>query len=103
MAVLLELSMWPVDKGESLSAYVARSLEVIDASGLDYRLGPMGTCIEGEYDQVMAVVKQCFERMAADCNRVTASIKLDYRKDRTGRLSAKVESVEKKVGKKLRT
>ena len=103
MACVVELSMWPVDKGESLSTYVARSLEVIDASGLDYRMGPMGTCIEGEYDEVMGVVKQCFERMAADCNRVTASIKLDYRKDRTGRLAEKIDSVEKKVGKKLRT
>ena len=103
MAVVLELSMWPMDKGESLSPYVARSLEAIEASGLDYRLGPMGTCIEGEYDEVMAVVKECFERMAADCGRVTASIKLDYRAGRTGRLASKVESVEQKVGKKLRT
>ncbi len=102
MAVVLELSMWPVDKGESLSPYVARSLEVIDQSGLDYRIGPMGTCIEGEFDEVMGVVKHCFERMAADCNRVTASIKLDYRKGRTGRLTAKIDSVEQKVGRTLR-
>ena len=40
-----------------------RSLEIIDDSGLPYRLGPMGTCLEGEYDEVMAVVHRCFERM----------------------------------------
>jgi len=103
MAVLLELSMWPMDKGDSVSAYVARCLEVIDASGLDYRLGPMGTCIEGDYDEVMDVVKQCFEHLAVDCERVTAGIKLDYRKDRAGRLRTKIDSVEQRVGRKLKT
>ena len=103
MAVIVELSMWPMDKGESVSEYVGRSLEVIDASGLEYRLGPMGTCVEGEFDEVMGVVKACFEAMASDCDRVTASIKLDYRKGRTGRLTDKVARVEEHVGRKLRT
>ena len=47
-----------MDKGESVSEYVGRCLEVIDASGLEYRLGPMGTCIEGEFDDVMAVINK---------------------------------------------
>src|SRR5206468_12643318 len=70
LMVLAELSMWPMDKGESVGQYVARLLDIIDRSGLPYRLGPLGTCIEGEYDQVMAVIKQCHEALAADCNRV---------------------------------
>ena len=71
--VLLEFSMFPIDQGESVSPYVARSLDIIDRSGLDYRLHSMGTVIEGEIDQVLAVVKQCFEAMAADCDRVSCT------------------------------
>ena len=100
--VLLEFSMFPLDKGESLSPYVARSLEIIDASGLDYRCHAMGTVVEGDFDQVMDVVRQCFERMAQDCDRVECSVKLDYRKGRTGRLNSKVASVEQKLGRDVK-
>jgi uncharacterized protein (TIGR00106 family) len=101
--VLLEFSMSPFDKGESLGAYVARSLDIIDRSGLPYRLTPMGTIIEGEWDEVMAVVTACFERMKADCNRISTSIRIDYRAGPGGRLEAKVDSIEKTLGRKLRT
>jgi len=49
MSVLLETSLTPLDKGESVGRYVSRSLEIIDKSGIDYRVGPMGTCLEGEW------------------------------------------------------
>ncbi|MEE8259552.1 MAG: thiamine-binding protein, partial [Nitrospinaceae bacterium] len=45
--ILLEFSMSPMDKGESVSPYVSRSLDIISNSGVPYRLGPMGTCLEG--------------------------------------------------------
>ena len=48
MSVLLEFSMSPFDRGESLSKYVSRSLDIIDRSGIPYVLGPMGTVLEGE-------------------------------------------------------
>jgi uncharacterized protein (TIGR00106 family) len=100
--VLLEFSMFPLDKGESLSRFVARSLDIIDRSGLDYRCHSMGTILEGEFDQVIDVVRQCFQAMADDCDRIECSIKLDYRKGRRGRLEAKVNSVEGKLGRPLR-
>jgi uncharacterized protein (TIGR00106 family) len=100
--VLLEFSMFPLDKGESLSQYVARSLDIIDRSGLDYRLHAMGTEIEGQFDEVLSVVRDCFQAMAADCNRIECSIKFDYRKGHRGRLQAKLESVEQKLGRTLR-
>ena len=68
--VILEFSLFPLDKGESVSPYVARSLDIIDKSGLDYRCNAMGTLLEGEFDQVMGVVKRCFDAMAADCHRI---------------------------------
>ena len=57
--VLLEFSMSPMDKGESVSDYVSRSLEIVSGSGVDYRLNPMGTVLEGEWEEVMSVVKKC--------------------------------------------
>jgi uncharacterized protein (TIGR00106 family) len=95
--VLLEFSMSPLGKGESVSTYVARSLDIIDKSGVAYRLNPMGTVLEGEWDEVFGVVQQCYERMKKDCNRISCTIKVDYRKGRSGRLESKVTSVEKKL------
>ena len=76
---------------------------IIDRSGLSYRLGPMGTCIEGEWDEVMAVVRKCWNRMSKESVRITFSIKGDWRRGRKGRLDAKVAAVEKKLQRKLRT
>ncbi len=100
--VLLEFSIFPIDKGESLSPFVARSLDIIDRSGVDYRCHAMGTTLEGEFEEVMEVVKECFLAMAEDCNRIECSIQLDYRKGRRGRLEGKVASVEQKLGRAVR-
>lgn len=101
MSVLVEFSMSPMDKGSSLSEYVARSLEIIAQSGISYRLGPMGTCLEGDWDAVMGVIKQCYDRMSRDCDRITCTIKIDARKGRDGRLTAKIEKVESLLGREL--
>ena len=101
--VLLEFSMSPLGKGESVSKYVSRSLDIIDKSGVDYRLNPMGTVLEGEWDEVLGVVKQCYERMKKDCPRISCVMKVDYRKGHKGRLAGKVASVEKKLKRKLKT
>lgn len=100
---LLEFSMTPLGKGESVSKYVARSLDIIDKSGLKYRLNPMGTVIEGEWDEVFGVVKRCYERMKKDCHRISVTIKVDYRKGKESRLQKKIDSVEKKLHRKLKT
>ena len=101
--VLLEFSMSPLDKGESLSKYVARSLDIIDKSGVPYQLTPMGTILEGEWEDVFAVVQACFERMRQDCARVSINIRCDYRQGRSGRLEQKIRSVERQLGRKVRT
>lgn len=101
--VLLEFSMSPLDKGESLSKYVARSLDIIDKSGVPYQLTPMGTILEGEWEDVFAVVQACFERMRQDCARVSINIRCDYRQGRSGRLEQKILSVERQLGRKVRT
>jgi uncharacterized protein (TIGR00106 family) len=99
--LLLEFSMSPLDRGESLSAYVARSLDIVDKSGVPYRINPMGTVLEGEWDEVFGVVRKCFDEMRGDCNRISIAIKVDYRKGRSGRLDSKIASVEKRLKREL--
>ncbi|MDR3437834.1 MTH1187 family thiamine-binding protein [Telmatospirillum sp.] len=101
--VVLEFAMWPMNQGESVSPYVARSLDIVDKSGLTYQLTPMGTILEGEWSEVMAVVTACFEAMKADCNRVETNIKIDYRSGSNSRLASKIAAVEGKLGRKLST
>lgn len=101
--VLLEFSMAPSGKGESLSPYVARILDIIDKSGLPYQLTPMGTIIEGEWAETMGVVGACFEAMRTDCDRIGVHIKVDYRAGPAGRIKSKVAAVEAKLGRKLAT
>lgn len=101
--VLLEFSMYPVGQGESLSPYVARSLDIIDKSGLTYQLTPMGTILEGEWAACMAVVTACFEAMRADCPRVEVALKVDYRQGTASRLKSKIAAVEGHLGRKLAT
>jgi len=101
--VLLEMSMSPTGAGESLSSYVARILDVIDRSGVTYRLTPMGTILEGEWDEVMAVVRDCFNELSRDCKRIGVHIKIDYREGRNSRLESKIKSLENKLGRKLKT
>jgi uncharacterized protein (TIGR00106 family) len=100
--VLLEFSMSPVGKGVSLAPYVARCLEVVAASGLAYELHAMGTILEGEWDQVFAVVGRCFEALRSDCERVSCTIKVDYRAGAGGRLRSKVDRVQALVSRPLR-
>ena len=101
--LLAEFSIWPMDKGESVGKYVARALDIVDKSGLPYKLGPLGTCIEGEWPQVMAVIQRCYEELAKDSSRIACTLKMDWRKGRTGALDSKVQTVEQELGRKLNT
>jgi uncharacterized protein (TIGR00106 family) len=96
MSVIIDFSIFPVGKGESVSDYVSRAVKIIKESRLTFKLGPMGTAIEGEWDEVMAVVNRCFEALRKDCNRVYMTIKVDYRKGESGRMEGKIKTVERK-------
>ena len=97
MSVIVEFSIFPMDKGESLSLYVARALKMIQNSGLPYEMNPMGTCVEGEWSEVMALVDRCFQELEKDCSRINLSLKADYRKGQSGRMKSKVKSVKEKL------
>ncbi|NJB67660.1 uncharacterized protein (TIGR00106 family) [Desulfobaculum xiamenense] len=96
MSVIVDLTVFPVGVGESLSPYVARVLRVIRDSGLPYELGPMSTSIEGEWGEVMAVVTACFEELRSDCGRISMTMRVDWREGE-GRMRSKPESVLSKL------
>jgi uncharacterized protein (TIGR00106 family) len=101
--VLLEFAMNPPDRGNGLSGDVARILDIIDRSGVPYQLTPMGTILEGSFDDVMKVVGDCFRALEPDCPRIGMNLKMDYRAGTQSRLKSKIDAVENKVGRKLRT
>ncbi len=96
--------MTPLGKGESVSRYVAKVVDIIDRSGLPYVLTPMGTIVEGEdWDEVMEVLKRGFEELRKECPRISITMKVDYREGKSGRLKSKVESVREKIGRDIKT
>jgi len=100
--VLIEFSIYPLGKGDSVSRYVARALDIVDRSGVAYRLHAMGTILEGEWDECMQVVSKCLTALQKDCGRIEIVLKVDYRAGKTGRLNTKPASVEKRLGRTLR-
>ena len=97
MSVLIHFSLFPTDKGTSVSPYVAKSLRIIRESGLPYKLGPMSTAVEGEWEEVMAVVERCFKELQKDCSRIYMTLQMDYRKGAVNRIEGKIKSVEEKI------
>lgn len=94
MSVLVNLSIFPIDKGPELAKHVSRAVDIIRQSGLPSQLGPMGTAIEGEYAEVMAVVQRCHDALRQDSDRVYMAITIDSKAGPAGRLCGKVQSVE---------
>ena len=97
--VLLEMSIVPMSLGDSISQYVAECVDLVDQSGLEFELHAMGTIVEGELPELM---QRCIEKMAEHSDRVTCTAKLDFRRGKQGRLTAKVDSVEQKLGRKIK-
>ncbi len=106
MSVLLEFAMFPTSdecrKGSSVSHQVAKIIEMIDQSGLMYQLTPMGTIVECEsLKEALNVVERAYEQLQ-ECERVYSTIKLDIRQGSLGRLSGKIASVEKHIGRSVK-
>ena len=101
MSVLLEFSIFPTDRGESVSHEVSEVIRLIRDSGHDYELTAMGTLIEtAELHEALALVEQAYAVLQAQgCQRVYSSIKLDIRSGKTGRMRQKIASVEARIGK----
>lgn len=103
--MLAELEIVPIGtKSASLSGLLAEVARRIDASGLDYRVGPMGTVVEGDWEAVMRLARECHQAMLGSADRVMTTIRIDDRKDKPGpgRIVTKVQSLESRVGRSLK-
>jgi uncharacterized protein (TIGR00106 family) len=100
MSVLLNFAMFPTDKGASVSEYVSKVIDFLDRSGVNYKLNPMGTSIETEtMEEALKVVNDAYEILEPHANRIYTTINIDARKGPVGRMSAKIDAVEARIGK----
>ena len=100
--MLAEFSIVPLGAGNSISSQVARVLKIVDAGGLPYKINPMGTIVEGNWDDVMELIKKCHDAILKTESRLITTISIDDRKGKSDRIDKKVESIEKKLGKLLK-
>jgi uncharacterized protein (TIGR00106 family) len=96
--VLVAFSVTPLGVGEDVADYVADAVRVVRESGLPNRTDAMFTTVEGDWDEVMDVVRRAVDAVAAKAPRVSLSLKADVRPGVTGALKAKVEAVERRLG-----
>ena len=98
MKVIVDVCVVPVGVGVSVSTYVAACQEVIQQAGLTHEMHAYGTNIEGEWDEVMGVVKRCHERVhALGAPRITTTLKVGTRIDRQQSMKDKIRSVQDKL------
>jgi uncharacterized protein (TIGR00106 family) len=92
--MLVAFSVTPLGVGEGVAEFVADAVRVVRDSGLPNHTDAMFTTIEGEWDEVMAVVKQAVDAVAARAPRVSVTLKADIRPGVTGALQGKMDALE---------
>jgi uncharacterized protein (TIGR00106 family) len=99
--MLAEFTIYPTDE-RHLSKDVARMIKVLEELGLDYRLGPLGTALEGDWDQIMSAIRRCHESVGSGHGRVITTITIDDRRDQPHHLDEMVRAVEQHLGHKAK-
>ncbi len=95
MKVMIDICVIPMDVGLSVSKYVAECQKIFENAGLDYQLHAYGTNVEGEWDAVMAAVKQCHEKVhAMGAPRISSTLRVGTRTDREQSMHDKIDSVQ---------
>jgi uncharacterized protein (TIGR00106 family) len=95
--VIVAFSVSPLGGDDSVGAAVAEAIRVVRASGLPNETNAMFTNVEGDWDEVMEVVKQAVDAVAAVAPRVSLVLKADIRAGYTGQLAAKVQRIEQEL------
>jgi len=101
--MVFQLTVFPTDnKSESVSEAVAQVIDLIDKSGLPYKTTAMSTLIEGDWQPVMALINEARLKLRKTHSRLYIVIAVDDREGATNRLTGKIESVEKRLGRKVK-
>ncbi len=101
--MLAHVSITPVGTGEETKELIAKAVKIIDMSELDYQLTSMGIIIEGNWEEVMFLIKKCHDEVKNFAERIVTNITVDDRKDLQNRLKSNVLEIEYSVGGALRT
>lgn len=96
--MLFSLTVYPVGGSDSLADPVSEVVEEIDRAGLDYQVTGMDTVIEGEFDDVIPVVRRAHERLRENYPRVFTLLAIDDHAGASDRMRGSVHDVEEKVG-----
>jgi uncharacterized protein (TIGR00106 family) len=95
--VLAAFSITPLGGEDSVGELVADAVRIVRESGLPNETNAMFTNIEGEWDEVMAIIHRCVQAVAARSPRVSVVIKIDHRPGVTDALHSKVETIEREL------
>lgn len=99
MSTILQFSIFPSDKGSSVSSYVSKAIEAVKSAGVPYQLTSMSTIIETEtLEEALAVVAKANQAIEPFADRVYLSINIDIRKGESGRMQHKVQAVQQNIG-----
>ena len=95
--MLTAFSIAPLGTGESVSASVADAVRLVRLSGLPNETNAMFTNVEGDWDEVLGLIRDCVAKVAEGAPRVSVVIKIDVRPDVVGGLHSKVQAVEDRL------
>ena len=100
--MIVSFSVIPIGRSTSVGDKIAEVLKIVDRSGLPYKVNPMGTVVEGKWDDIMKLIKKCHSTTMKSCKRTITTISIDDRKGKTRRIDTKVKSIERRIGKTLK-
>ncbi len=100
--MVLELTIIPRGKERSISGDIADLIKIIEDSGLDYQMTAFGTLVEGTWDQLLDLAKQCHFEVRKNSERVLTMMRLDDNGERTGEIEGAVNRVEQKLGRAVK-
>lgn len=96
--MLFSLAMYPIGGTDELADPVSKVVEEVDRAGLDYQVTGMDTVIEGEFDDVLPVVRRAHEKLRESYPRVVVFLSIDDHAGASGRMRGSVHDVEERVG-----
>lgn len=100
--MVLELTIIPLGPERSISSAVAGLVKIIENTGLDYQMTAFGTLVEGTWNELMSLAKECHFEVRKSSDRVLTMMRIDDFGDRSGEIAGAVNRVESRLGRTVR-
>lgn len=95
--MIAEFSVTPIGSGVSVREAVAKAVQIVHDSGLTYELNPMGTVVEGTWDEVFTAIRRCQDELLGEHERLSILIKVDVRRGPSPSMESKVDAVRERL------